>query len=276
LVVDQSVGSLAIDTTDVYYGSENSIWRVSKEGGPPSEVASGLVQPAKIDLASSVVVVLDYRRRIVAVDKTGGAFTVLWEDGDPFARFWDIAVNEKYVAVLRTVGDLDGSIVSVPLVGGEPTVLANTDVGCWPQLGHGIALSPTHAYWGEGVSIKRVALGGGVVETVCDTDNHAHALAVGTNLVYWAEGAGGLSFGPLEGGSKTSVAGGGIAEELAVDSGHVYWTSGSTLLRSTFGTSISQVFQNGISQLSDLAVDESHVYYGSASPTGMSVAKVAK
>lgn len=275
LAYDQPVRSLAVDATDVYYSSGHSIWKVPKQGGAPTEIASGLTQPTKLEIASGSVVFLDYRRRIEEVDTTDGSISVLLDDTDPFARYWDIAVNDEVVVLIRTVSDLDGTILSVPRTGGAPTVLAETDVGCWPKYGHGIALSPTHAYWGEGIDIKRVALDGGVVETVSNAEDHAHTLAVGADFVYWANGAGGLLFAPLEGGSGTHLSSDGIVREIALDSAHAYWTSGSSLARSVLGTSYGGTIVNGTS-LSDVVADETHIYYGSSNATGLSLARIAK
>jgi hypothetical protein len=276
LVYDQPVRDLAVDATHVYYISGHGIWKVAKAGGAPTELASGLVRPTTVKLTSDAVVVLDYKRTIVAVSKTGGTVTPLLQDGNGFAQFWDIAVHEDVVVFLRTSTDHDGVVMSLPLAGGAPTVLAETDIGCWPEVGHGLALSPTHAYWGEGISIKRVALNGGEAETVSIANDHAHALAVGPDHVYWAGSLGGLSFAPLQGGPATVVQGGGIAGAVVVGSASVYWTSESSLLRAGLGSTYGQVLRNGVTQVSGVGVDGKYVYFGSSSETGVSLAKVAK
>jgi hypothetical protein len=247
-----------------------------KEGGTPTELASGLVRPATVKLTSDTVVVLDYKRTIVAVDKTGETATPLLEDGNGFTQFWDIAVNEDVVVFLRTSTDHDGVVMSLPVAGGAPAVLAEADIGCWPQVGHGIALSPTHAYWGEGLSIKRVALNGGDVETVSIADDHAHALAVGLDQVYWAGSLGGISFAPLEGGPATAVQGGGMAGAIAIGSASVYWTSEPSLLRAGLGSNYGQVLRDGVSQITGVGVDDAYVYYGSDSETGVSLTRIAR
>jgi hypothetical protein len=276
LVYDQPVRDLAVDATHVYYSSGHGIWKVAKAGGAPTELALGLVRPTTVKLTSDAVVVLDYKRRIVTVRKTGETVTPLLEDGDGFAQFWDIAVHEDFVVFLRTSTDHDGVVMTLPLAGGAPTVLAETDIGCWPQVGHGLALSPTHAYWGEGLSIKRVALNGGEAETVSIADDHAHALAVGPDHVYWAGSLGGISFAPLEGGPATAVQGGGMTGAIAVGSASVYWTSEPSLLRAGLGSTYGQVLRNGVTQVSGVGVDGEYVYFGSSSETGVSLAKVAK
>ncbi len=276
LVHDQPVRDLAVDATHVYYSSGHGIWKVPKAGGAPTELALGLVRPATVKLTSNAVVVLDYERTIVSVGKTGETVTPLLEDGNGFARFWDIAVNENVVVFLRTSTDHDGVVMSVPLAGGAPTVLAKADVGCWPQVGHGIALSPTHAYWGEGLSIKRVVLSGGEAETVSSADDHAHALAVGPDHVYWAGSLGGISFAPLEGGPATAVQGGGMARAIAVGSASVYWTSEPSLLRAGLGNVYGQVLRDGVSQITGVGVDDAYVYYGSDSETGVSLTRIAR
>jgi len=276
LVHDQPVRDLAVDATHVYYSSGHGIWKVAKAGGAPTELALGLVRPATVKLTSNAVVALDYKRTIVTVRKTGETVTTLLEDGNGFAQFWDIAVNEDVVVFLRTSTDHDGVVMSVPLAGGAPTVLAEADVGCWPQVGHGIALSPTHAYWGEGLSIRRVALNGGEAESVSIADDHAHALAVGPDHVYWAGSLGGISFAPLEGGPATAVQGGGMAGAIAVGSASVYWTSEQSLLWAGLGNVYGQVLRDGVSQITGVGVDDAYVYYGSDSETGVSLTRVAR
>jgi hypothetical protein len=115
-----------------------------------------------------------------------------------------------------------GSVMTVPLTGGQPTTFAT-------GAGGGLAIDATNVYWTDGsVSgrIMKAPRGGGAFTTLASAQDTPVALTVDTTDVYWLNGS---SFAavmsvPIDGGTPTTLASGlAVPTAIAVDDTSVYW-----------------------------------------------------
>ena len=117
-----------------------------------------------------------------------------------------------------------GAVMSAPLGGGAPTVVAGAQAS--PRS---IAVDSTSVYWtneSDGGVIARAPTDGGTV-TVLALATRPSGIAVDATYVYWTDvGAGTVMAVPIDGGTPLIIASGQpCPQAVAVNATRVYWTN---------------------------------------------------
>jgi hypothetical protein len=149
---------ITTDSQNVYWATDNVIMKVSKSGGPPIVLASGLCNPPDIAVDSS---------------------NVYWTEQCNLT----CADDDSNCAV--------GTVMSVPIDGGPMTTIASGQAGpLW------IAVDETSVYWTttgcaygspDGTVMKAPRTGGGTPVTLASGEEGPTALAVDETSVYWID-----------------------------------------------------------------------------------------
>jgi hypothetical protein len=165
------------------------------------------------------------------------------------------------------------TIKSIPLAGGEPTLLVDGVTRCsWLQT------DETWLYWVNGVgtetsAVMRVAKSGGMPMTVVSAPNIFQLLLAGDALFYmhWAAD-GTLARAPKAGGSSETVALLDTLDTMVAHAGHVYFAGiprGETFLKISrvpvAGGSVAHIVDTRVERNTPshgLAVDDRGVFYG--------------
>jgi hypothetical protein len=251
------VVSIAVDTNNVYWSTEEALWSVPKGGGAASPISmnagsywslhvdatnlywsGGHIEKMPLGSKTPIMlagIALAGEARMIAVDAT--------------SVFWP--------------GPGDGSIMNVAIAGGTPSALVSG-----LNAAGVVAVDDTNVYWDdfEG-SIHSMPIGGGPVSTIAEGHNPLSSMVVSGGYLFW-------TMSPKLGVARTPIGGGAVeitqdlgAEYLAIDSDHVYWTnhSGSIKKMSIGGgqvtTVISFEYPNADAP-SAIAVDATRVYWG--------------
>ena len=173
------------------------------------------------------------------VSSSSGAWEVPIDGGAPVGLgpeqiFTSIAVDAQHVFLATAVGDVSESqIQSVPLSGGDPTVLVPSGVGSMP-----IVLDEASIYYLSLPStLTRIAKGGGTPESIADTRTTVPP-AVDDAYVYWVEGnvsngiADAVKRAPKAAtGAGTTTLSSSYATAIAVDDAYVYWLKAGNVVR---------------------------------------------
>jgi hypothetical protein len=119
-----------------------------------------------------------------------------------------------------------GTVMKVPLAGGNPTTLASRQ----DDPPYGIAVDVTSVYWTNTTagSVMSVALAGGKPTTLASGQSAPRDIAVDATSVYWTNSTspGSVMSVPLAGGKPTTLASGQVIPYgIAVDATSVYWTT---------------------------------------------------
>ncbi len=195
---------LAVDATHVYWANAGDA--CLDDAGP----CSGAI--LSVPLAGGTITTLASQLDLpirVAVDATN----VYWTNagrGCPFDAGVSVPINMR----------CGGSIMTMPLQGGTPTILASGQNNPW-----GIAVDRNSVYWtnfGDGTVMKVPRLGG-MTTTLATGQNLPYGIVTDATSVYWA-GGDGVRKVPLMGGSIATLAT-GLAAGIAVDPSGVYWTT---------------------------------------------------
>ncbi len=152
----------------------------------------------------------------------------------PDQIFTSIAVDGQHVFLAQAVGDASESrIQSIPLSGGDPTVLVPSGIGSMP-----IVLDEASIYYVSLPStLTRIAKGGGTPESIASVRTTVPP-AVDDAYVYWVEGnvtdgiADAVKRAPkATTGAETTPLSGSYATAIAVDDAYVYWLKAGDVVR---------------------------------------------
>jgi hypothetical protein len=173
------------------------------------------------------------------VSLSAGAWEVPIDGGvlvgvGPEQIFTSVAVDAQHVFLAQAVGDVSQSrIQSLPLSGGDPTVLVPSGVGSMP-----IVLDETSIYYVSLPStLTRIAKGGGTPEPIASVSTTVPP-AVDDAYVYWVEGN--VSNGTADAvkrapkattGGGTTTLSDSYATAIAVDDAYVYWLKSGDVVR---------------------------------------------
>jgi hypothetical protein len=128
---------LALDDQSAYWTDENSyaVWKAPLTGGPPVQLAAGLIAPSDIVVDGATVYFNSFEGTF-AMGLDGGPTT-------PLARgsAHGLAVDATYVYA----GAYDGRILKIPRAGGPAVTLARAD--SYPNA---LAVDEARVYWLEG------------------------------------------------------------------------------------------------------------------------------
>jgi hypothetical protein len=219
-----------VDGGDLYFIAGSELARMPRDGGAPTVLATGLVDPMVLAVGLTHVFVAcggggnsgTTTGYVAVVPKIGGSSVVLANNLLAWPR--SIAVDATHVYVAIRDGDLadgpDGSIVSVPQEGGAPTVLASgvsvTDIG----------VDASDVYFASEVdySVRKVSIAGGAPVWLGSYHHKPTSLALGGGRVYWSTYSGVILGVPVGGGLAHAYAN---CEDqtfaLAADGTHLYW-----------------------------------------------------
>ena len=230
--------AIAVDAANVYWTeASGNVMQAPLGGGTPFTLASGQPGPTGIAVQGGSVYWLDLGSASSSSDAAintvpvgGGAIVTLAHQvagcdigagGEPNV----IAVDSTsvYYSASPSHGSSSASqVLSVPLGGGTPTVLASDP----EALGiSSIAIDATRVYYvTNNALIKSVPLTGGSPVTLTTTGSLS-GFAVDATNAYGVLG-GGISIEPLGGGMPSLVAmtSSDIIESIAADATQVYWT----------------------------------------------------
>jgi hypothetical protein len=193
--------TIALDSQNVYWatylapdgGMGANVMSAPINGGAPVTIATGQVAPASIGLTSTDVYWTNYGGSMVmrAPIGGGGVVTTLVDGGLP-----DGASNGAGglamgpAAVYWTAAgptNAEGMVMSLPLTGGTPAILASGQ--------NGVALmtsDATNLYWtNTSGSVVTLPFGGGVPTTLATGQAGPGNIAVDSTTVYWANANGG-------------------------------------------------------------------------------------
>jgi hypothetical protein len=234
--------NLAFDSTNVYWGSDDTIMTVPKCGGTPRMVSTGTGTVGGVAVEGSNVywttLANNPANTLVSAPLLGGAPTTLavFEGGSrPGPLF--VESGNAYV-----INGGTGAFTSVPLAGGTPRTLLSK-----PGPVSGMAANATGLYWTDSQSIFEVSLAGGTPTTLvmtpgipCENDDEQFVQAgptVDATSLYYrtalnpspprclAPFQGALMKQRLDGGAPIRLASTPVlyGSPLAVGVTHVYW-----------------------------------------------------
>ena len=238
LVPAGSSRALALANDTLFFDNidAQAIQTVPTAGGDVSVLTSE--SPAtEIAVSGSTLVfantVVNGTSTVGVVDTSVGEVTSLLETDE---RPSDVAIDGDtvYIALLGPGNSTasEGSIVSVPVTGGEPTPVASFLAGPRALLLHGDTLYATTQ--GEGPSsgeLIAVDLSSGSTTRLIAHLAKPWGIAADDTNVYWlnrgrGEGDGTVMYLPHEGGSYSTLANKqGEPRQIVVDDTHIYWTN---------------------------------------------------
>ena len=277
------ISNIAIDYSSVYWtegsGGGGKIVKVSKIGGTPSELVTGLEYPFGITV-DSVNVYWTQRNDAAAygpgsvksVPLSGGIVTNLATipNAGPYT---DLTVDASNVFWTDYYGSGGGGVRKVPIGGGSVTQLSS-GVSGWASP---IAQDATDIYWTEmwNGSINKVSKNGGAVTTLISDSNgltgDANSIALDATYVYWTISAGTVNRILKAGGSPEVLASGlSNPTSIMIDGDSVYWTNyvdpGTINMMPKSGGAVSVIAAGQVNPTS-LAADSAYLYWQVANTT---------
>jgi hypothetical protein len=218
---DEPPNGIAVDGTNVYWTTVDSVRTVPAAGGTPSTLVSGLFNASAIAVDGNSVYFTTnspVRGTVMKVSKAGGSpITLASGQASPSGLAVD-GVNVYWAT-------FDGqTIMQVPADGGTAITLASGGAG-FPSE---VAVSGGYVYWTDQLDVSRAIVGSGGATIL--TADVGSALAVDASSVYFVTFAGTIMKMPSAGGVTTTLATfqpSAMYENyrMAVDGAFVYWTA---------------------------------------------------
>lgn len=252
------ITGITVDESNVYFiRQEGIVKRVSIDGGPPTEIASGITDPRHIGVDNTHVYWATSTGTIARAFKTGGDPEILLE-GEPDLR--EMVVDN--VAVYFT----SGSDKAVRRLEKDQNALETLIVEDEGVLGP-LAQQGGILYWStllENSTIKKMLATGGSASPLVGGQGAVTTVSADPSFVYWgSQGDGKITRLRPDGTDLTTVAVGQERVEKVIGDGkNVYWSSndGSIATAPVDGTAEPFVLSTGPEGLTFLAQDEGYLY----------------
>jgi hypothetical protein len=276
--ISDGADGIALDATNVYYGSGLAVFAVDKTGGNPKQLTSVQTAVHEVAVDASTVFFTAGAHTLYSVSKSGGSAQILDASGGT-EQYNDIATDgvHVYYTVTKDMSSYDGDLRRVPVGGGASEVVSSVS-GSDPK---GIALDGTDAYFANslGGKILKAPKDGSQWTQVVSGPIRPQSIAVGQSLIYYCDSQASAGYGAKAGGTSTIVAGGSPGRDVVLDPSFVYWTSPSsgTVSRSGLGSGTSVPLVTSYGEPWSIAVDASGVYFTlSGVSTFGAVVRIAK
>jgi hypothetical protein len=215
-----SANALAVDSQYAFGIAGSTILRVPLNGGSTQVVANGQAAPFSLAIDAANVywnnLGVAGGGAIVKAPKTGGngSTTVLATSAQTLS-IATIAVDATKVYWYDA-----GSIMSVPITGGSPSVVASATTS-W------IAVSASNLYWLTITDVMKIPLAGGSATSIWSGKKVLSSLTSDGSNLYWFSAIGtipALNTIPLAGGTpSTFMLSNSVSNGLASDGTNVYW-----------------------------------------------------
>jgi hypothetical protein len=228
---------LALDATNIYFGSDVGVMTLPKVGGTPTAIPGTTLPTAMAFDSTNVYWYFASSGVVMSAPKDGG--TLITVVSSP------VSVGDAPIAVDDTnlYYSTQTGLMSVPKGGGGiPVKLAS-------NIANGVVVNGTTIYlliYGVSSIVASVPVDGGTVTTLASFSNQGQqvmpgcpVLAIDSTNAYWVfesaagsgkvAGSGTIMTVPLDGGAATTLVSGtavGVSPYcVAVDSSSVYWTA---------------------------------------------------
>jgi hypothetical protein len=223
-----SIGGLALDTSNIYWADTFGVFSMSKQGGTASTLLSRSGSRWRTVTDGSSVYWTD-TTGVYGVTLAGAVISTLSTVTDAYGLGVD---STSVYFTQRSVGN----VMSVGKTGGTPATLASGQ-----DTPYDLRVQAPYVYWvnydapptGVG-AVMRVALTGGIPQTmsVNAEANFPQGITVDSNFVYWSNyGTGTVYAAPLDGQPAFRV----TAQQanplsMAIDANHIYWSTPTALV----------------------------------------------
>lgn len=273
---------LALDATNVYFATSDTLFSAPKTGGPPTPLSPGHTAIGTC-ASDGTKVYFNDGPTLFAVTAAGGAATIVGALGGSIVH---LALSNA--SVLAIVADASPSVLyAFPKSGGPPTSVfsadSNSDAGV-PQL-LGIAVEEPGVYLMQDIitgsksaTAYRVPLAGGAATLIGFVPGGTlNSLAYDANYLYASiDGVGALDGNigrvPKSGQGPPVIFIPGQAnpppgyERGVVVSGNaLFWTAGDAV-RTVSGSSVMAIVVQATSPIAFIALDDTHVYSATIDP----------
>lgn len=173
--------SIAIDDDTVYWTNATGVLKVPKVGGLLDAVDLGETSPVAVSVSGS---------NVSWTDETGTLYVAATANGPPTTLARGLGILHGLAidgtsAYWTEFNGSPGALMTVPLVGGTPTMLATDDDE--PKW---VAVDEAYVYWTNHAQVQRTRLDASQTETLADGEYDPTALAVDDAYVYWGDNPG--------------------------------------------------------------------------------------
>jgi len=264
---------LVADATSLYLADSDSLYALPVDGGDGVRLASFTDPPLDLELDGTTLLwsestgpAHNETGTIHRVPAAGGAVMTELPAGGDAPRALAVAPSGLYWTEGGPVGGIEGfgQIARLGAGPGQVDTIASGVLSANPPL----AVTATHVYVADGWRIKRVARGGGRVQTVSRATDEVESVAADDASAYWVQRPFGSVFrasatgGPPVPLGTPPPAAQGPGGPIRVQGGTVYWMSHfDAILSVPAGGGQVTPLATGLPFLSDFVVDDQFVYF---------------
>jgi hypothetical protein len=266
--------TLRVDSSNAYVIPGESILQIPLSGAPPLQLASVTSESGNVVVTGSYVYWADFGSGvadgvIADVPIGGGTVTSLAiGQGDPYAVTADsTSLYWANLAECPTPPTCGSAIVSMPLAGGTPVVLASA-LTTSPEA---MAVDSSNVYWGTSDGrVMMLPKGGGTPTQIAYYETNVVDLVVSGSFVYWATNGGDVIQTPTGGGPSTAIVVGiDPIVGLALDSTSLYFATNnyplSSVQKVALGGGAPETLWTGTDNPEAIQVDATSVYFTTTS-----------
>ena len=266
--------ALVVDASFVYFtdfgeNSSGALFKTPIDGGATQPLLTALNNPAGLALSGQNLYVSAGSSLLrTDLDGKNGSSLATTFSNDP------IVLGPGGVYGTGHAGsDTNVAIVNVALGGGAVTALTGDgalDNSSFESYGLAVDASSLYfATFSAPMSILKVSLQGGAIQTLAQSAGPGGGIAIDGASVYWSDGSG-LSKVSKTGGSvqKLSSVPAGFVGGIAVDASNVYWTSASTVQRVALDGGPTFTLADNQATPGVIAVDDHSVYWANSGQAG--------